>query len=90
MAALILVGLNVLDAWLVGIYLGVEAVELNPLAPTLMGNMVARGLMATAIILTLYLVRKETLLWWANLVIFGVASWHLGVLMISPLTNPLS
>ena len=90
MAALALISLNAIDAWLMSIQLGVGEIELNPLIPPLAANLVARCLVAAAIVLALYLVRKENLLWWANLAMFGVVSWHLFVYMISPLNIPHS
>jgi len=90
MSALVLVGLNIFDAWLLRIYLGLEAVELNPLAQPFMANIVARALMVAAIILTLYLLRKDNLLWGANVLTLGVVSWHLTVHTIEPFMNAIT
>ena len=90
MTALVLVILNVFDAWLMRMHLGMDAVELNPLAHPFIANLAARGLMAIALILILYMVRKENLLWGANLITFGLLSWHLIVQGLSTLNLPLS
>ena len=90
MAALVLIGLNVFDAWLMRIFLGLEGVELNPLAPPVIANLVARGLIAVATILILNLARKDNLLWWANLVILGLVCWHVAFHTIPPLMNHIS
>ena len=85
MAALALICLSAIDAWLMSIDLGLGEIELDPLSPPLAANLVARCLIATAIVIPLYLVKKENLLWWANLAMFGVVSWHLLVILIAPL-----
>jgi len=90
MAAIALIGLNAIDAWLMRIDLGLGNIDLNPLVPPLIANLVARCLIATAIVLALYLVRKEGLLWWVNLAMFCFVSWHLVVYMISPFNIPHS
>jgi len=85
MAALALISLNAIDAWLMGAYLGLAGIELNPFIPPVTANLVARCLIAVAIVIPLYLFKRENLLWWANLAMFGIVVWHLFVHMISPL-----
>jgi hypothetical protein len=79
MAALAFIGLNLIDVWLIREHLGLGAFELNPLAPPIMGNLVARGLMAAALILFVYLVKREKALGLINLTMCGVVFWHLTV-----------
>lgn len=76
MAELIFIGLNVIDAYLLGMNLGLGVIEINPMVPPLAANAGARGLTAIAIIIIFYLIKKGNLLGWANLIIFGLISWH--------------
>ena len=87
MAELIFIGLNVFDAWLIRIDMGLGAIDINPLTPPFMANLLARSLIAIVVVVTLNPVRKENLLWWANIVLAGVLSWHLAVFITSLLKN---
>ncbi len=79
MAAAIFIGFNIADAWLTKTVLALGAVELNPIAIYFGTSMVAKGLLATAIVLAIYLFRKEKMLWWANLIMLGVVLWNLQI-----------
>lgn len=89
MAALIFICLNVIDGWLTRIDLALEASELSPLAPPFAANLMARGLVALVIILMFYLVKKEGLIWWANLLMLIPISWHFIARGISSLIPPV-
>ncbi len=75
-AALALIGLNIADVLLLRANLQLAEVELNPLVPPLAANLVARGLMAVALILSLYLIKKRYLLWWLDLVVLLLIGFH--------------
>lgn len=89
-AALALVGVNIADALLLRLNLQVGEVGLNPLVPPLMANVVARGLLAVALILTLYMIKRPYLLWWLDFVLLLVMGYHsVGYYMSSfPGTTP--
>lgn len=89
MAALIFIGLNVIDAWLTRIDLALGAFELSPLAPPFAANLMARGLVAVVIILILFLIKKASLVWWANLLMLIPVSWHFIARGISSLMPPM-
>ncbi len=76
MAALALLGLNLADALLSRMNLKLGEVGLSPLVPPFEANLMARGLAAIAIILTLYLIRKRDWLWWLNGLMVCLISWH--------------
>ncbi len=79
MMAVIFVGLNLADAWLTRTVLAIGAVEANPIAVYFGTSMIAKGLLATAIILAIYWFGKEKMLWWANFIMFGVVVWNLQI-----------
>lgn len=68
-AELALVGVNIADALLLRMNLQLGEVGLNPMVPPLMANVVARGLMAAALILILYMFNKRYLLWWLDFIL---------------------
>jgi hypothetical protein len=89
MAALIFIGLNVIDAWLTRIDLALEAFELSPLVPPFAANLMTRGLVAIVIILIFYLIKKEGFIWWANLLMLVPISWHFIARGLSSLIPPI-
>jgi len=76
-AAVVLVALNVADAILVTQYLALGAIQLNPLAPPIMANLVARSLAAIVVIVVVFLFDKKNLLWWLDFVVLGLIGFHL-------------
>ena len=74
--AVVLVGLNIADAWLLRMRMQLVGVELNPLASPLEANPAARALIAVAAILALYLVGKSGLIWWLVLAVLGLMTYH--------------
>ena len=86
-AAVVLFGLNIADALLARMNLNLGAVKLNPLAPPFEANLVGRGLLAIAIIIILYLIRREEWLWWLDFVVLAVIGWHLIGYWIFPLQS---
>ena len=85
--AVVLVGLNIVDALLARMNLKLGGFELNPLVSPFVANLVARGLAAIAIILILNLIRKENLLWWLNLLMLGLICWNLTDYWVSSLVS---
>jgi len=83
MAALVWIGFNVIDAWLVRQNLGLGAAEWNVLAPPFTANLLARGLMAAGIALILHSIRMKNLLWWLNLLMFALVCLSLGYYVTS-------
>ena len=75
-AALALIGLNIADALLLRINLQLTEVDLNPLVPPFEANLAARGLIAIAVILTLYVIEKRDLIEWFNLAVIGLIGYH--------------
>lgn len=85
MSAAIFISLNILDAYLTKTALAMGAEELNPLVIPLGSSMVAKGLMAVALVLILYLFRKEGALWLLNFALFGLILWNLAIVAIAGL-----
>jgi hypothetical protein len=71
--------LNVIDAYLTKVALAVGAVEVNPLMMSLGSNMMAKGLIAMALVFILYSFRKERVLWPLNFMLFGLILWNAAV-----------
>ena len=74
--------LNIMDAYLTKAALAVGAVEANPLMISLGGNMLAKALIAMALVFILYSFQKERVLWPLNLVLFGLVLWNSAVYWI--------
>lgn len=64
------------DAWLTRTSLAMGAYELNPLAAFFGMSLLAKGLIALGVVLTLYWFGKEKLLWWMNLAFLGIVIWN--------------
>ena len=82
MTALIFVMLNAVDACLTRLGLSMGAEELNPLMAYFGGNIIAKMLIAAGIVLVLYLLRREKVLWYCNFGMLGIVLWNLAVCMI--------
>jgi len=82
-SGIIFIGLNVCDAYLTKAALSMGATELNPLVVTWGSSLIAKGLVATGIVLILYFFNKEKLLWAVNMVLLGVVLWNFGVCVVS-------
>ncbi len=73
----VFVGLNILDAWLTGVALGLGSSELNPLlSPTLASNVLFKGLLSAAIVVGLLLVRRGRLLKPLSMGMALVCAWN--------------
>ena len=70
---------NLLDAYSTSIALKLGAVEINPLMASVGSNILIKGLMAMGVILILYLIKKEKLIWYMNFVMLGIVLWNLTV-----------
>ncbi len=76
MREILFIGLNMADAKLTQIALTMGALELNPLMQQLGGNILAKGLLAMAIVALLRRFYRTEPLKWANIGIFGVVVWN--------------
>lgn len=81
--------LNVVDAYLTKEALAMGAVELNPVG-MLWGNMVAKGLIATAIVAALCLCKKEKLLFPLSLGMAAICFWNFAMCFMIVATHALS
>jgi hypothetical protein len=81
---LFLVGLNAVDAWLIGRALNVTGFSVNPLVPPISANITARCLIAAAMALLLFLLEKRSWLLWLNVVSMLLVGWHAAGLIIKP------
>jgi len=79
---IIFIGLNLCDAYLSKVALSMGAVELNPLLTTWGSSLIAKGLVATGIVLILYFFNKEKLLWVVNMVLLGLVLWNFGMCVV--------
>jgi hypothetical protein len=75
----VFVTLNIMDAYLTKMALSVGAVEANPLMISTGSNMIAKGLIAAALVFILYWFEKERALRPLNFMLFGVVVWNLAV-----------
>lgn len=80
---IIFIGLNLCDAYLTKTALSMGATELNPLLTTWGSSLIAKGLVATGIVLILYFFNKEKLLWVVNMVLLGLVLWNFGMCVVS-------
>ena len=76
LATVVLIALNVADALLLRIIMQLGAIGLNPLVPPLQANLIARGLIAIAVVLVVYLTGKRILLWWLVFLTLGLIVYH--------------
>ena len=71
------IGLNILDAWLTRIALGLGSYELNPLISIRFGSStLVKGLIAAEIVLILILFKRGRLLKPLNLFMILVCTWN--------------
>jgi len=71
------IGLNILDAWLTRVALGLGSYELNPFINIGFGNsMLVKGLFATEIVLILILFKRGRLLKTLNLFMILICTWN--------------
>lgn len=71
------IGLNILDAWLTRVALGLGSYELNPFINIRFGNsMLVKGLIAAEIVLILLLFRRGGLLKPLNLLMILICTWN--------------
>jgi hypothetical protein len=80
MAAVLFIGLNVFDALLTKMSLAAGAEELNPVAVYFGANMLAKAFIAVGIVVAVYWLGRERMLWWANLGFLGIVLWNLQIL----------
>ena len=88
MAAAVFVTFNVIDAYLTHTALAAGAVELNLLMATIGGSMIAKGLIAAALVFILYCFQKERALWPLNFMLLGIILWNTAVCWIVTLARP--
>jgi hypothetical protein len=80
---LVFVGLNILDAWLTGLALGIGHYELNPFLGTRFGsNMLVKGLISAGIVVALVLFKRDGLLKPLNLGMSLICAWNCAVVLI--------
>jgi len=82
MAAAMFITLNIMDAYLTKMALAVGAVELNPLMTSIGSSMIAKGLVAIALVFILYYFEKERVLWPLSFVLCGVVLWNSAIYWI--------
>ena len=69
--------LNILDAQLTGIALAIGSRELNPIAATGLGSsMLLKGLISSAIVIALVLLKRGRLLKPLSLVMLAICAWN--------------
>jgi hypothetical protein len=79
MLAATFITLNILDAYLTKTALAVGAAELNPLVTPFGSSIIAKGLIALALVFILYYFGKERALGLLNLALLGVVLWNLAI-----------
>ena len=71
------IGLNILDAWLTKVALGLGSYELNPFINMRFGSsMLVKGLIAAEIVLVLILFKRGRLLRPLNLCMILICTWN--------------
>lgn len=71
------IGLNIIDAYLTGIALGLGSYELNPfLRPTLGSSMLFKGLISATMVLALITFKQVRLLKLLNLGMLLICTWN--------------
>lgn len=87
MAAVLFIGLNMFDALLTRMSLAAGAEELNPIAVSFGANILAKALIAVGIVVAMYCLGRERMLWWVNFGFLAIVLWNLqilGLLSLSP------
>ena len=82
MPAAMFITLNILDAYSTKMALAAGAMELNPLMTSIGSSMIAKGLIAIALVFILNYFEKERVLWPLNFVLFGVVLWNSAIYWI--------
>lgn len=76
MAGLLFILLNIADAYLTKTGLSMGLAEGNPLVVHFASSMIAKGLIALAIVIGLYWFGREKSLWWMNLIVLAAVLWN--------------
>jgi len=90
MQAPLFIALNIMDAYLTKISLQIGAIEANPFMTYIGGVVIAKGLIAAALVFILYYFQKDKVIWLLNILLLGVILWNsavYGILNLSPLDN---
>lgn len=73
----VFIGLNILDAWLTGLALGLGSYELNPLLGMRFGsNILIKGLISAGIVTALVLFKRSRLLKLLSLGMLLICAWN--------------
>jgi len=73
----VFIGLNILDAWLTGVALGLGSYELNPFLGMRFGSSILiKGLISFQIVITLVLFKRSGLLKPLSLGMFLICAWN--------------
>jgi len=86
---LLFIGLNVADAYLSGVGIRMGSHETLPWSQVFSSSMLAKGLVALAIVLGLYWFGREKSLWWMNIIVFGACAWNFSICSVSLLCGIL-
>ena len=79
----VFIGLNILDAWLTGLAIGVGHYELNPFLGSRFGsNILVKGLISAGIVVALVLFKRDRLLKPLNLGMSLICAWNCAVVLI--------
>jgi hypothetical protein len=79
----VFIGLNILDAWLTGLALGIGHYELNPFLGTrFSSNMLIKGLISAGIVAALVLFKRYRLLKPLNVGMSLICVWNCVVVLI--------
>ncbi len=90
MAAIMFITFNLIDAYLTKGALAMGAAEVNPLVTSIGGSIIAKGLMAIALVVILYGFAKERVIWPLNFIFFGIILWNsavYGILTLSQVSH---
>jgi hypothetical protein len=73
----VFIGLNILDAWLTGVALGLGSQELNPfLGMRFGGSILIKGLISVGIVMVLVLFKRDRLLKPLNVAMVLICAWN--------------
>jgi hypothetical protein len=82
MPAITFVALNMADAYLTKMSLMAGAIEVNPLMAGLGSSIITKGLIAAALVVALYFLGKERILWLLNYGLLGIILWNMVTYLI--------
>jgi hypothetical protein len=88
MSAAIFVVANIVDAYLTKIALAAGAIEANPIVASFGGNLIAKGIIAMALVFLLYCFRKERVLWLLNILFLGIILWNAATYLLQTASLP--